>query len=87
MKSDKELPDPFDIVAKALGCSRVSLSTDSAMYRDHGWDSLGHVSLLTTLEEAYGICIDDETIEKYATMRAIQQLYEQILRGGTRSGD
>ena len=82
MQSTKELPDPFDIVAKALGCSRVSLSIDSARYRDHGWDSLGHLRIVIALEEAYGISIDDEAIEKYATMRAIQQLYEQIIRGG-----
>ncbi|MCI0393099.1 MAG: acyl carrier protein [Acidobacteria bacterium] len=86
MKSNKELLDPFKIVAKALGCSSESLSTDSAMYRDHGWDSFGQVNVITALEDAYGIRIDDEAIEKYVTMRAIQQLYEQILRGGDRSG-
>jgi len=80
MKS-KVLPDPFDLVAKALGCSSVSLSLDSAMYRDHGWDSFGQVSVITALEDAYGIHIDDDAIEKYVTMRSIQQLYEQILRG------
>lgn len=85
MKPAKELPDPFSIVAEVLGCPRESLSIDSARYRDHGWDSLGHVTIVIALEDAYGIGIDDETIEKYATMKAIHQLYEQLLRGGDRS--
>jgi acyl carrier protein len=79
----RELPDPFDIVAKALGCSRASLSIDSAMYRDHGWDSFGHISIILALEEAYGIRIDDD-IEKYVTMRAIRQLYENAVREDVR---
>jgi len=58
---------------------------DSARYRDHGWDSFWHVSIVIALEEAYSIRIDDEAIEKYATMRAIHQFYEQILQGGDRS--
>jgi citrate synthase len=85
IKSTKELADPFDIVANALGCSRASLSIDSARYRDHRWDSLGHLKIVIALEEAYDIRIDDETIEAYATMRAIQQVYEQLRRGGDRS--
>ncbi len=82
MKSTEGLPNPFNVVAKALGCSSSSLSMDSAIYKDHGWDSFGHVSVIMELENAYGISIDDEVIEKYVTMRAIQQLYEQILQGG-----
>jgi len=82
MKSTKELADPFDIVANALGCPRASLSVDSARYRDHGWDSLGHLEIVIALEKAYDISIDDKTIETYATMRGIQQLYEQLMRGG-----
>lgn len=81
MIPDKEPPDPFDVVAKALDCSRSLLSMDSAMYRDHGWDSLGHISVILALEKAYSIRIDDDTITEYGTMRAIQQLYEKILRG------
>lgn len=83
----KALEEPFSIVAKALGCSRASLSLDSAMYRDHGWDSFGHVSIVTALEEAYNIRINDDEIEKYTTMRAIQQLYEHLLRGGSQRDD
>lgn len=78
--SRKEMPDPFCIVATVLGRSRASLSLDSAMYRDHGWDSFGHVSIIKALEEAYGIQINDDEIEKYVSMKAILQLYEQIVQ-------
>jgi acyl carrier protein len=82
MTLNKEPADPFDIVANALGCSRASLSIDSAIYRDHGWDSFGHLRVILALEEAYGISIDNGEIEKYSTMREIHKLSEQF-----RSGD
>jgi acyl carrier protein len=76
--------DPYDVVAEALGCSRQALSPESAMYRDHGWDSFGHVSVIFALEKAYGVRIDDASIEKYRTMKAIHQLYQQVVEGGHR---
>ena len=82
MTPGNDLPDPLDIVAQALCCSRAAISIESAMYRDHGWDSFGHVRVIVALETAYGIHIDDDAIEKYTTMRAIQQLYEQVRDGG-----
>lgn len=84
---DKALEDPFSIVAKALGCSQASLSLDSAMYRDHGWDSFGHVNIVTALEESYDIRMKDVEVETYTTMRAIQQLYERLLRRGDQCDD
>lgn len=74
-------PDPIGIVAKALGCSPEKLSLDSAMYRDHGWDSFGHVSIILALEGAYRIRIDDGEIVRYTSMRAIHELYEQLRNG------
>jgi acyl carrier protein len=78
MNSLTGLPQPFDLVAKALGCSPTSLSIDSAIYRDHGWDSFGHLSVILALEEAYGIRIDDNGVQKYTSMRAIQELYKEL---------
>jgi acyl carrier protein len=83
----KELADPFEIVANALSCSRTSLSMDSARYRDHGWDSFGHLKIIIALEEAYGIRIDNDEIERYATMKEIHQLYEQIRLGDDQRDD
>ena len=47
------------------------------MYRDHGWDSFGHVSVITAIEEACEISIGDDEIKKYTTMKAVVELFEQ----------
>lgn len=77
MTSSSASPNPFAVVAQALGCSRDSLSIESAMYRDHGWDSFGHVSVIVALEEAYGISISDGEIMMLTTMEAIVRLSER----------
>jgi acyl carrier protein len=74
-------PDPFTVVAQALRCSRDSLSIESAMYRDHGWDSFGHVSVIVALEEAYGISIPNDEIMSMTTMKAIVEFSGLLARG------
>lgn len=74
MTSSSAPPDPFSIVAEALECSRDSLSIESAMYRDHGWDSFGHVSVIVALEKAYGISIPNDAMMTFTTMKAIVEI-------------
>ena len=64
-------PDVYTVVAGALGCSPDSLTIESRMYQDHGWDSFGHVSVMTAIEEEYGIAIEDHLLTKLTTMKAI----------------
>lgn len=78
MRSPNELPDPFSIVAEALCCSRDSISIESAMYRDHGWDSFGHVSVITAIEEAWGTSVANDEVMKFTTMKAIVELFEHL---------
>ena len=78
-----EQNDPFAIVAQAIGCDKESLSNESRMYRDHGWDSFGHVSVVLALEKAYGISISDNEIEEYQTMVAILALHNRFERGAS----
>lgn len=75
-----DLLHPFELVSKAIGCDPQSITEDSEMYRDHGWDSLGHLKVVLALEQEYGIVIDDTTIERYKTMREILRCYENIKR-------
>ena len=70
--------DPFGVVAKALQCPRDSLSLKSAMYRDHGWDSFGHVNVITALEEAYGISISNDEMMILTTMKSIVEFTERM---------
>ena len=69
--------DPFSVVAQALRCPRDSLSMESAMYRDHGWDSFGHVSVIAALEKAYGISISNDEMMSLTTMKAIVEFTER----------
>ncbi len=78
--------DPFGVVAQALRCPRDSLSMESAMYRDHGWDSFGHVSMIVALEEAYGISIPDDEMMVLTTMKAIVELTERSREVDQREG-
>ncbi len=73
-----ELKHPFELVAKAIGCNPKNISEDSEMYRDYGWDSLGHLNVILAIEQEYGITIDDETVELYKTMHEILKCYENI---------
>lgn len=75
--------DPFSVVAQALGCPRDSLSMESAMYRDHGWDSFGHVSVIVALEEAYGISISNDEMMILTTMKAIVEFTERTREVGS----
>lgn len=82
MTMPAELVDPFTIVANALGRPRAAITIDSAIYRDHGWDSFGHMSVLLSLQKAYGIAIDDSEADEYTSMRAILELHERLRSGG-----
>ena len=73
-------PDLFDVVAGALNCSKESLSDKSAMYRHHGWDSFGHVSVITAIEGVLGVSIDDDEVLKLRTMEAISEFFNRHSR-------
>jgi acyl carrier protein len=51
---------------------------ESAMYRDHGWDSFGHVSVMVALEKAYGISISNDEMMLLTTMQSIVELIERL---------
>lgn len=76
--------DPFVIVAQALRCPRDSLSMESAMYKDHGWDSFGHVRVIVALEKAYGISISNNEVMILTTMKAIVEFTKRSGEVGPR---
>ena len=71
----RRIPDPLDVVADALGCNREELSANSAMYRDHDWDSFGQVEIVLAIEKALGISIDDDTAMTLTSVAAIQEFF------------
>lgn len=74
--------DPFTVVAETLHCPRASLSAESAMYKDHGWDSFGHVSVIVALEKAYGVSISNDEVMVLTTMKAIIKFSERSREAG-----
>ena len=68
--------DPYELVAAALECPREALDASSGLDREPAaWDSMGHLRVMLALEEAYGIPIDDDTIQRYARMAEILGLH------------
>ncbi len=78
-KTDVE-SDPFEVVARALGCPREAITIESAMRRTHKWDSLGHVSVVTALEDAYHLSISDDEILSLTTMKSIVEFHKRHTR-------
>ena len=61
-----------ELIARTLGITRARV-TDSLEYQSiREWDSLGHVSLMVALEEAYGVPVDDELTLELRTVAAIR---------------
>lgn len=81
MTKPTECTDPFTLVADALQRPRGAITIESEMYREPGWDSFGHIMVISALEKAYGIVVEDAEVERYTRMRAIVELYERV-RGG-----
>jgi acyl carrier protein len=78
------MTDPFVLVAEALGCPVDSLSRDSAYMQHPAWDSLGHLAVLVSLEEEFGLDLNDETALRYVSMQSILELYALTANGAAR---
>lgn len=77
MNSGDQAPDPYAIVAEALDRPRNSLTEDSAIYREHGWDSLGHLNVILAIEGALGVSIGNDEAWRLKDMRAILDFFER----------
>lgn len=73
----KILKSPFDLVAEVLEIKTELLNENSAMGETPNWDSLNHVIIIGEIENSYGITIPNEEIEKYVTMKAIIDVYNE----------
>jgi acyl carrier protein len=73
----KILTSPIDLVAKVLELKPELVTEKSAMGETLNWDSLNQVLIIGEMEKSYGITIADNEIEKYATMKAIIEVYNK----------
>jgi|TARA_B110000240_G_C13410782_1_gene415083 acyl carrier protein len=69
---------PFKLVSEALECDEKSLNESSGLNNHAGWDSMGHLTIMMTLEKSYGIEINDKTINQFQSMAKIIALYNSL---------
>jgi len=62
---------PITLVAQALECPEDTLTPKSGLANHPNWDSLGHLNIMTSLEEHYGIEINDDTIRRFQSLSEI----------------
>tara|TARA_R110002096_G_scaffold85802_2_gene197846 strand:+ start:1555 stop:1788 length:234 start_codon:yes stop_codon:yes gene_type:complete len=64
-------------LADALGCSSEEIHESGGIGNTPGWDSFGHLNVMMELEKRFGISIDDDTVRRYQTVKAIEELVEE----------
>jgi len=76
--------NPFELVARALGCKVGEVTIDWGLNRNEHWDSFGHATVVLALEENYGEgiyeFISDGHIE-LLDMRKIVEIHDVLKRG------
>lgn len=78
MTKVKIFKSPYDLVAKAIDLDPKFLDENSEMGVTPNWDSLNHMSVIVEIEENYGIEIPNDDIVKYANMKTIINLYNEL---------
>lgn len=63
--------DLINIIANVLNCKETEIKYESGLSRTLNWDSLNHVIILTTIEEYFGIKIDDSQFALLLTLQDI----------------
>ena len=58
----------LEIVAEALE-EEAALSLDNSLEDLDGWDSLGALTLLSMIDDEYGVIIGNTDLEKMVTLR------------------
>ena len=69
-----------EIVADVLRCDIHSLADSSGILTQFGWDSLAHIEIITSIEDAFHIKVDDADIGNILTIEAISAYIESKLR-------
>jgi acyl carrier protein len=61
----------LDVVCEALGREPGSLSLDDTPQSVEQWDSIGHLSIISTVDEALGVAVDDEEMRTFTSIREL----------------
>jgi acyl carrier protein len=68
------------VVSQVLGIPADSITDDTSPETVESWDSLRHMDLVLSLEEAFGIRLTDERILGLLDVRSIVRTVEELSR-------
>jgi len=71
-----------DVVSSVFGVERESVDESSSPSSVEGWDSMGHVNLVTALEQHLNVSID---IDDVMEMGSVGKIREILLAYGVRA--
>ncbi len=77
-------PKLIDLFVEQLGCDESEVTLDASIVDDLGADSLDLVELVMSIEDEYGIDVDDDDAEKMTHVRDVVA-YVNALAKPTRS--
>jgi citrate synthase len=68
------MPDSVaDVVASTFGIPASTVTDALAFQQSREWDSLNHISLMLSLEEAFDVTFDDDEIVEMTSVAAIRE--------------
>lgn len=71
-----------EVVSSVFGVERDTVNERSSPESVEGWDSMGHVNLVTALEQNFNVSIDIDDMMAMANVRKIKEiLLEYGVRG------
>lgn len=73
-------PDVFNIASACFRVSKDDLSPQSTPYNTKGWDSLAHLTFITTLEEAFAIELSPIDIINLNSLEDAIEIIDEIAR-------
>jgi len=82
MNKEVEENDIKKLMGKAWDIEPDKIPSEIRFNEFPQWDSLGHVSLLSALEEEYRVSIDFETLTELISMRAIIEYLKEAYCAG-----
>ena len=67
-----------EVVASALQIAPDDVTDDMEFNSAPNWDSLNHITLMLSLEEAYGISISDDDVVELTSVGAIREYVGRV---------
>lgn len=74
-------PDVFDIASSCFKVAKDDLSLDSTPYNTKGWDSLAHLTFITSLEEAFSFELSPIDIINLNSLEDACEIVEEATGG------